>query len=47
MKGAHLYEENLNQSVCVAQASIKAPLNLRYSTIKPQKVLNYSQKWVK
>ena len=44
MKGAHLYEGTLNQFVCVDPALIKSPLNLRCSKIKPQKVLNYSQK---
>ena len=47
MKDAHLYKETLKQFAAVAQASVKAVLNLKYSKIKAQKVLNYSQKWVK
>ena len=47
MKDDCLYDETLKQFVGVASASIKARLNLKYSKIKAQKGLNYSQKWEK
>ena len=47
MKDAHLYDETQKQFVGVAPVSNKAPLNLKYSKIKAQKVVNYSQKLAK